>query len=409
MALVIALLVLLSLTVLGTALMMTVNIEGKLTGHQLRDTQALNIAEAGVGEAMVRIQSGDVPTTLNPRSVTLIYEEQAGSIPTSGPDTTSLPTLQDPGAYLGYSSSAKDFAQGSTTDLDVLAVKYKTVIVPGAPPDTFIVRYDDSATPKLNTSTGSLVYTITSVGHKGNASRGIVADVTKETFNIFTRAAVATEVSIRFKGNIKICGHDHRADTPIGTEPPGCNVGVGTWWTTGVHGDCLPGGWSEKIIDQQGSPTLIGEPAATSENQTGFYSGPWDAIGLPQNEFWSWVGNPIAVAPDPPVGVLYLDNNGSPQDQSGNYFYNGGVGEGLLYVDGDLTVNGNFAYKGLLYVEGNMNVNGDAWILGGVIVKGKSVVKIANGSAVVLYSGEAIQQALQSHGGNLRMISWREF
>jgi hypothetical protein len=409
MALVIALLVLLSLTVLGTALMMTVNIEGKLAGHQLRDTQALNTAEAGIDEAMIRIQNGEVPSSLNPRMVTLIYEEQAGSIPVSGPDTTSLPTLQDVGGYLGYSSQRKDYAQGSVTDMDVLAVKYKTVIVPGAPPDTQIVRYDDSASPMLNTATGSPVFTITSVGHKGKVSRGIVADVTTEPFNLFIRSAVAAQVAIRFKGNIKVCGHDHRGDTPQGTEPPACNVGVGTWWTTGVHGDCLPSGWSESLIDQQGSPTLIGEPSATSPNQSGFYSGPWDAIGLPQTEFWSWVGNPIAIAPNPPLGVLYLDNNTTPQDQSASFFYTGGSGEGLLYVDGDLSINGNFAFKGMLYIEGNLNINGDAWILGGVVVRGKSLVKVANGSAVILYSSEAIQQALTVHGGKLRMISWREF
>jgi Tfp pilus assembly protein PilX len=409
MALVIALLVLLSLTVLGTALMMTVNIEGKIAGHQLRDTQALNIAEAGVNEAMVRIQNGEVPADLNPRMVTLIYEEEAGFIPVSGADTTSLPTLQDAGAYLGYSSSAKDYAQGSGTDLDVLAVKYKTVIVPGAPPDTLVVRYDDGATPKLNTTSGAPIYTVTAVGHKGNASRGVVADVTTETFNIFSRAAVAAEVAIQFKGNIAVCGHDHRGDTPEGTQPPACNVGIGTWWSSTVHGDCLPGSWSESIIDEQGSPTLIGEPGAKTAGQTGFYSGPWDAIGLPQAEFWNWVGSPIAIGPDPPVGVLYLDNNSTLQDQSGSYFYTGGMGEGLLYIDGDLTINGNFSYKGLLYIEGNLVITGDAWILGGLIVRGKNVVKIANGSAVILYSSEAIQQSLQTHGGRLRTIAWREF
>ena len=94
MALVISLIVLLSLTVLGTALMMTVNIEGKIAGHQLRDVQALNIAEAGLEEAMLRIRTGDVPDNMNPRQTTLIYEEQAGSIPSSGQDTTVL--LPDP-------------------------------------------------------------------------------------------------------------------------------------------------------------------------------------------------------------------------------------------------------------------------------------------------------------------------
>ncbi len=42
------------------------------------------------------------------------------------------------------------------------------------------------------------------------------------------------------------------------------------------------------------------------------------------------------------------------------------------------------------------------------MVKGKASVKIANGSAIVLYSTEAIQQKITRYGGNIRTIAWRE-
>ncbi len=45
---------------------------------------------------------------------------------------------------------------------------------------------------------------------------------------------------------------------------------------------------------------------------------------------------------------------------------------------------------------------------GGLIVNGKATVKIANGSAVVLYSSEAIAQSISKYGGNMRTIAWRE-
>ena len=48
------------------------------------------------------------------------------------------------------------------------------------------------------------------------------------------------------------------------------------------------------------------------------------------------------------------------------------------------------------------------WILGGLIVKGKTVVKITNGSAVLLYSAEAMQQNITKYGGNMRTIAWKE-
>ena len=408
-ALVIALLILLALSVLGAALISNVQIEDKITGFQRRDTQALHIAEAGLQEAMLRLRDGEVPDNLNKRMVTVIYEAPAGSIPVSGTDTTSLPTLQPSGRYLGYSGATKKYALGSTTDLQNLTVKYKTKITPGAPPDTQIVRYDDTATPKMNTTTGTPVFIVTATGTKGKVTRRLVAEVTRSKFTIMARGAVAAQVAIQFKGNIKVCGHDHLYATPLWTQPPACNVAIGSWWTSSVHGDCMPGGWSEDVITQQGSPTLIGEPAGSQQNQSGFYSGPWDALTLTQAEFWPWIGARVAVEPSPPTGIYYLDNNDNKQDQSGSFAFNGGNGEGLLYVDGDLRINGNFTYKGMIYVEGDLDLNGNAWILGGVIVRGKSSVKVANGSAVILYSSEAIEQAISKYGGDMRMLSWREF
>lgn len=408
MALVIALLILLGLTILSTALLMTVNTEGKIAGHQLRDTQALAIAEAGVQEAMMRIRTGEVPDNLNKRMVTLIYEAAAGSIPVSGTDTTSLPTVQT-GDYLGYAGNRKQYAQGSTTDLQVLSVRYKKQITPGSPPDTQIVRYDDTAIPKLNTATGTPVFQIVATGRKGTASRSVVAEVTRARFNIFVRAALAAKVDIQFSGNIKICGHDHRGDTPSLTEPPVCDGGIGNWWATSAHGTCYPGGWSEGTVIMQGAPIVIGEPAWKAENQTGFYNGPWDALGMSQADFFSWVGTAQSPPPGMPQGIVYLDNNGTYQDQSGNFIFTGGDGEGFLYCDGDLQLNGNLTYRGLIYCEGDMQVNGNAWILGGIVCRGKTVVKVANGSAVLLYSGEAIQQAISKYGANIRLLSWREF
>ena len=80
----------------------------------------------------------------------------------------------------------------------------------------------------------------------------------------------------------------------------------------------------------------------------------------------------------------------------------------MLYVDGDLAVNGNFNYRGLIYVEGDLKINGTTWILGGLIVKGKTEVKIANGSCTVLYSADAIAQNIAKYGGQFVTLSWRE-
>lgn len=411
MALVLAVMVLLVLTVIGAALMANVNTETKISGLKVQDTKALQVAEAGVQEALLRLRNGDVNDDMNPRRVTVIFNQVAGSLPPVGADTTALPTLQPTGSYLNYSTSGKSSA--------MLTVKYKTKGTPGV-----IQRYDDTANPKINGATGNVIWSITSTGTSGTASRTIYTEVCRQRFNILARGAVTAQVGIQFKGNIKVCGHNHRVDTPIGAQPGG---GGGTldcdgvyscptcngWWDSNVHGACMPGTWSENTATINGSATVAGEPSNTQNNQSGFYSGPWDALGMTQTDFWSWVGAPRSVAPSPPKGIIYLDNdavkqNGSDPNNNASWSYTGGNGEGLLYVDGDLYVNGNFSFKGMVYVEGDLRMNGNLWILGGLVVKGKTVLKITNGSAVLLYSAEAMQQNITKYGGNMRTIAWKE-
>jgi Tfp pilus assembly protein PilX len=390
MALVLALLVLMVMTVIGAALMANVTIEKKIAGHKARDTQAIAVAEAGVQEAMLRIRNGDVPDDVNPRRVTLIYNQVAGSLPVSGTDTTSLATVQPTGSYLNYSSATKP---------GVLTVKYRTR-------GSSILRYDENAATKINTTTGNPIWIVTSTGRSGNATRTIYAEVTRSRINVLARAAVAANVGIQFKGNINVCGHDHRMDTPVGKQPNECNNGL--YFAPTAHVSCLPGAWSADSISKGGSSTVLGEPSNSQQYQSGFYSGPWDVLGMSQTEWWSWVGSPVSAEPGNPRGIYYLDNNSVKQDRTGNFHYNGGDGEGLLYIDGNLRINGNFTYRGLIYCEGDLDINGDCWILGGLIVKGSSTVKIANGSATILYSSEAIQQKISKYGGNLRTLAWRE-
>jgi len=54
-------------------------------------------------------------------------------------------------------------------------------------------------------------------------------------------------------------------------------------------------------------------------------------------------------------------------------------------------------------------INGDAWILGSIICRGHTVIKLANGNLVVLYSHDAITQSIARHAaGQFVNLSWRE-
>ena len=108
-ALVLALMVLLTLGLVSTVLMSSINSNRKLAGHDVRASRALNLAEAGVGEAVSRLRNGDVAlSAANPRAVAQIFLTNAGSVPVpASSDTIAMQTLQPDGDWLTYSSPGK--------------------------------------------------------------------------------------------------------------------------------------------------------------------------------------------------------------------------------------------------------------------------------------------------------------
>ena len=393
-ALVMALLILLVISAIAGVLMLSVQVETKISGRDERRSQALSLAEAGIAEAVSRIRNGDVPDTLNPRMAAQIFLANPGNVPVLGGDSTALATAQPAGRWLTYSTAGR----GS----QVLSVTYRTDAA-----RTAIYRYDQTRNPPIQTVAGQPIYVITSTGRKGSDVRTVVTEVIKKPFNPEMKAAVAADVDIRFSGNAVVCGFNHRIDIPV---PYGEFGRYGTNscvpYETGA-GDLL-GAWSTDAIDKSGASETAGQPSpGTMANQSGFYTGPWAAIGVPQAEFYEMAGAPFSAVPATLKGIVYIDNDGVGQNQSGAWGIQGTNGEGLLYVDGDLNLTGPFTYKGLVYVEGNLSSAGHIWLLGGLIVRGKSGVTLAGGSTV-LYSSEAIRLAIARYAGKFVTLSWRE-
>jgi Tfp pilus assembly protein PilX len=388
MALFIALVCLVILSLAAAAFMSVGNVETKVAGHNVRGSQALNLAEAGVAEALSRLRRGDIPNNSNPRMVTQIFLAAPGSVPVLTGDSIALPTAQAAGQWLQYSTP-------NITD-KVLTVEYKTDAN-----KTVIYKYDATKNPAIQTTSGMPIFEITSTGRKGTDRRQVVTEVVQKPVTVNAMAALTADVGINFSGNSDVCGYNHSSSTPPGTKGRGPCV----TFETG-SGD-KPGAWSSGNISTGGSSTQNGSPP-TAPGQSGFYTGPWDVFDMSQSEYFTWMGTPIDTEPDPPVGIVYLDNNTTAQDKSGDFKYNGGDGEGYLYVDGDLTINGTFNYSGLMYIEGDLMINGTCWVLGGVIVKGKTTIKIANGSATILYSQDAIVENVTKYGGEFVTLSWIE-
>jgi len=388
-ALVIAMLVLLVVSMLAIVLMTSVVTDNKITGHSTREAKALNIAEAGIAEALAQVRAGNIDVNNpNPRKVSQIFNTAPGSVPVLGTDSTALATSQPAGQWLNYSPSDK--GPGALT------VRFRTDAS-----QSVIYKYDRNVVPHVQTASGYPIFQVISTGHAGSDSRQIVAEFIQKPVQVNAMGAMVANVGIDFLGNSDVCGYNHSINTPIGTKGRGPCLG----YELG-YGD-LPGAWSGGAITSSGSATQNGNPPTVGV-QTGFYAGPWSVFNMTQSEFYTWVGPPQWPGADPPVGITYVDNNSIAQDASANMAYHGGDGEGLLYVDGDMTINGNFNFKGLIYCEGNLQINGTCWILGGLVVKGSTTVKIANGNCTILYSKDAIEQTISQYGGQFVNISWRE-
>lgn len=393
-ALVMALLVLLVASMLAAVLVMNLQVDSKITSHGLRQSHAFNNAQAGVAEMMAQIRALNAQNDpSNPNLVSKVFLVPVGSVPAVGANTIGLPTGQPAGQWLTYSTP--------TDGADVLTATYK----PNAA-GTAILRYDPALSPPINDATGYPIFVITSTGRDGGDRRRIVTEVIQKPVRALVNAAISAEVGIKFSGNSNICGYNHDMNTPAGTQGAGT---TGPCAASHVGSGDLPAGWSENNISQAGSSNPAGPGTPPwSEYQTGFYDGPWDVLQMGQAEFFSWIGAPVATVPASPNGVYYIDDDGTAQNQSASIHLNGGSGEGMLYIDGDLHINGNFVYKGLVYVEGDFAINGTCWILGGIIVKGISDIKVANGTCDVLYSKDAIEQNISRYGGQFVTLSWLE-
>lgn len=392
-ALVMAILVLLVLAVMAMILMMNVTMNRQVAGTDRRGTQALTVAEAGLGEAMARLRNGDITLlTTNPRAVAQVFLTSAGSVPVTGADTTAIETSQPAGAWLRYSTPSKG--------PDVLTVQFKTNSA-----RTQIYYYDASLPNPINMTSGLPIYVITSTGQQGASRRRVVAEVIQKPYVAAAKAALTGDQDIRFIGNAVVCGYNHTADTPTHAGESGRYGGNSCMPYETGQGN-LPGSWTTGSTQNGGAATQDGYPDKNVSGGVGFYPGPWAVLGMSQAEFMSWIG-PALPGTSNIYGIVHLDNDGVAQNQSGSFAFHSATGEGLLYADGDLTINAGFVYRGLIYVEGDLKMNGQAWILGGLIVRGRSEIR-QNGGATILYSSDAIGRALARYGGQFVTLAWRE-
>lgn len=395
-ALLAALAFLVLLALIAGGLIMAVNSDHKLVQRSMGGDQALNVAEAGVAEAIERIRSGEVPAAPNPRTVAQIFLCTNDELPGFGPDTVALATWQAPGDWLDYSTPGRSD--------DALTVRFKMDAT-----REHLMRFDDQRTPPIQSMSGSPIYVVRSTGRQADQRETIVAEVARARLRVQEldlRGAVVSGGDVRLDADVTVCGFDHREDTPPWTGLPGrsvdggCNVDPSQHeWEAGVAVEDRPGAWSGGDVGPH-VDGLAGAPQPTSTQEPNFYTGCWEALRLSEATFRETLGRPRRGKLPPHFeGIAYY---------TGDTHLDNVDGEGLLYVEGDLTLRGNTTFRGLVYATGHVVIDGSCWVLGSV-VGGRSVHLLSrDGACAVLFSHATVEHAIENHATRLVQLSWRE-
>jgi hypothetical protein len=393
-ALVMAIVVLLVISILAAMVMQNLSTERKISGHGLRTSRALSAADAGIAEVVSRLRSRDIALDETvPQAVVQIFLTSSGLVPAVGTDTLALATSQSSGAWLDYSSASRG--------PDVLTLAFRR-----DPVTAQIMRYDDDQTTPLNTVCGMPVYRITSTGKVNGDRTRVQAEMIWKPYHLSVNAALTSGVGVQLSGAISICGYQHGAATSL-DDAEGGRMGSPSCVPDELGLADIPGVWSGGTVANTGGH-VTGLPAPKVESQPGFYDGPWDVLGITRADFIALLGTQNANPVDFD-GVVWMDNDGTIANGTQSYSIADLSGEGLLYVDGNLTLSGTVAFRGLIFVEGNLTSDAPGAVVGAVVVRGGAggSCSLTNGPSIV-FSHDAINEAVSKATKEFVTLSWRE-
>lgn len=324
---------------------------------------------------------------------------------------------QSSGQATVYAAQAAEAGEAGLSDaingLNATALGAMTVGDPPTALAPLTVDYQLSATRSVRRLTSSL-FLVEALGTRSNAAGASLADRKLGTLVRLVYPNIPVNAGLTALGNVKLSGG---ADvTGIDAVPP-------AWVTAGVS--CPPTADLAGVRYNLGTvtgadqahgvpPTVLDATLTAAQMKSDF-----DALkGLATLVMTD--GNPAATVPQYTGNPAKCDtsketNWGEPTvatDPCFNYFpviyYKGDLklqgnrGQGILLVEGDLTITGSMVFYGPVYITGTLsaagNNKGGSKFYGGVIA-GNVLIDDVNkltGNATVDYSSCALKRAIQS-------------
>lgn len=383
------------LAMLGTTAVVTTTTEMRIGANYKVSEQAFYSAQAGCEEARARLREN-----------------------AANPVSDGNPTQTQWRAYIGSFSKAKEKGYDSTTSLHTrynsLAsdVGYTVQIRHQTNSAGNILYWGDAdgdGINERNATSGENMYVVTSYGAAGGSNKTVEIEVAKIQ-SITVPSALYVEATTIIHGSSTYvigtdgCGGSSDKAGIVTTENPGSVTFVDGPHVTGVGGgvpDIVYNGTDMDIQSIVNSFKGSADFSYTVNSATHIATslpGPGDGWGDP---------TPGATLQDPSScacsNIVHYDTGGTFVQLS-----SGVAGCGILLIEGDLDINGDFSWYGPVIVTGSVvfTGGGNRNITGSLIVGGSAVVDVSGGSANIVYCSIAIDDHTRNRP--LRLFSWKE-
>jgi hypothetical protein len=247
--------------------------------------------------------------------------------------------------------------------------------------------------------------TITSTGHFGNTVHQSIVKASREPVkmppSLGALYVVSDVLDLKLNGNLNIDGNDTNVDGSPGPE------------------DALPGVVLDEPADSAYFMDNIHHHVA---NDIEGYGGSPSVYSTPDDTDWEEVAKNLIFSADLTVSTGTYSTGttfGTPTDPLITYMH-GDIqlsgtcsGDGIMVVNGNLTMSGDFTYRGIILIWDNSSIecqiSGNGGIYGSTILVGSDVDIHATGNSEFYYSTEAISNAqLFLKSSRFKIASWWE-
>jgi Tfp pilus assembly protein PilX len=384
--LVIGLLLILVLTILGMAAMMTTAMELKIARNDRSAKRVFYVTEAGTEDARSRLQGvGSASPIPDNQPTNANWKAFIGTAPEA--------VLE---GYIGDSNQVLYAPLNSSPDGN-----YLVTITHKKNPSGQILKWGyANGILGENTSAGNNIFVIKSHGQDTNgASKSVQIEATNAT--LYAPAAVYARGNTTMQGtSTYVQGKDQ------------CGPGDGSSDVYGVL--------SKQNVIQNGNPFIDGSPNPVEKNSPveipvqelvdqfkSHANYNYNIVGQTMNGV-NW-GSPTPGA-TPEDAMSCTDHNVVYINTSSTFVQLTGMGQGcgLLLVDGDLMVQGGFHWYGVILVTGAVSFTGGAEknVTGALLAGAEASADLVGGNASIPYCSKAVYE--NSYYLPLKILRWVE-